>query len=452
MKLLSEMTNDELWQLFPIVLEPYNVDWRQWYEEERAELVRLIGKENIGRISHIGSTAVEGLIAKPTVDILVELRRDCDTDALIQTMEQNSYIYSQQPQKPPPHMMLLKGYMPKGFAERVFHIHVRYMGDSDELCFRDYLRSHSDIAAQYGELKRSLKDKHEHDRDAYTEEKTEFVQRVTALAKKEQISKRQSNKNDGACAVGIIGGADGPTAVFVASGKNRERKRQWDVALEACKEIAVPVEHIKTGDELKNYLMETFGAEEIEPQQWQLDMLKINALMNHHPEALQMPELPDEKATQEEWLEWAKEKHLDYRESAKRLPDDVFGFRYAFLRIPHNEKTRIYYRARQKEDKMTGIKGLFYALKRYVKRQDEPEMMLDIELSTCHMSMGNGCARLINHLVLWRGITKEDIEQRTPLFMAYAAALRDKSKATKARDKASIQRLFLFFFLIFASI
>ena len=39
-----------------------------------------------------------------------------------------------------------KGYTEEGFAERVFHLHLRYIGDNDELYFRDYLIEHANIA------------------------------------------------------------------------------------------------------------------------------------------------------------------------------------------------------------------------------------------------------------------------------------------------------------------
>lgn len=433
MKPLIEMTNKELWQLFPIMLEDHNSAWKQWYVEEETQLLQIVGQENIKRMSHIGSTAVEGLIAKPTIDILVEIDRNCGKDALLQTMEQSGYIYTHQPHNPPPHMMFLKGYTEQGFAERVFHIHVRYAGDWDELYFCDYLSSHPDIAAQYGELKESLKEKFKHDRDMYTKEKTDFVKRVTMLAR-EELGKKydpESGGLDDCCSVGIIGGADGPTAVFVAE-KIGHKQRKWDEALEACKEKAVPVERLKTGDELKAYLIEMFGAVETVPQRGQLKALKINALMNSHPEALLSPAMPDENAPKEQWLEWAKQSHMSYFEAAERLPDDTFGFRYAFLRIPRNEATQVYYHARKKECKENGLKGLRSILKRlFGEREEEPEITLDIELSTCQMSIGNGCGRLVNDLVLWRGITKQDIDQCTPQFMAYAAAMRDMGRLIK---------------------
>ena len=66
-------------------------------------------------------------------------------------------------------MSFNKGYTEEGFAEKVFHLHLRYFGDNDELYFRDYLNERPDIAEKYEQLKLSLWKKYEHDRDGYTE-------------------------------------------------------------------------------------------------------------------------------------------------------------------------------------------------------------------------------------------------------------------------------------------
>ena len=77
-----------------------------------------------------------------------------------------------------------KGYTENGFADRVFHLHLRYAGDNDELYFRDYLIEHPDVAKEYEKLKLELWKKYEHNRDAYTEAKTEFVRKYTEKARK----------------------------------------------------------------------------------------------------------------------------------------------------------------------------------------------------------------------------------------------------------------------------
>lgn len=49
--------------------------------------------------------------------------------------------------------------------------------------FRDYLIKHPEAAKEYGELKLKLKEKFEHNRDEYTDAKTDFIRRITTLAK-----------------------------------------------------------------------------------------------------------------------------------------------------------------------------------------------------------------------------------------------------------------------------
>lgn len=82
MKNLTEMSNEELWELFPIVLCGHKEEWKQMYENEKKLLLHSIGRDQVARISHIGSTAVKGLLA-PTIDILLEIEEHCDLKELI---------------------------------------------------------------------------------------------------------------------------------------------------------------------------------------------------------------------------------------------------------------------------------------------------------------------------------------------------------------------------------
>lgn len=182
-KPLDQMTNEELWALFPIILSGYDPVWPENFLKEKILLEQAAGLQNIDRINHIGSTAVPDLPAKPTIDILLEIKKDTDVKELISNMQSAGYIYSEQPDNPAPHMMFLKGYTPQGFKGQAFHVHVRYSGDWDELYFRDYLLMHPEIAAEYGKLKLELKERYEHDRDGYTNAKTDFIKRITRLAR-----------------------------------------------------------------------------------------------------------------------------------------------------------------------------------------------------------------------------------------------------------------------------
>ncbi|HOP74423.1 MAG TPA: GrpB family protein [Bacillota bacterium] len=184
-KKLSEMSLEELWQLFPIILKDYNPAYPQWYLEEKEAIMKAVGPDTVCRINHIGSTAVPGLVSKPTIDILVEVDRHCDLKTLQDQLLRAGWTLMAYQDPPDFKMSFNKGYTPDGFTERVFHLHLRFQGDWDELYFRDYLLAHPDIAKAYGELKLQLQPHYKHNRDGYTQAKTEFISQWTKKARDE---------------------------------------------------------------------------------------------------------------------------------------------------------------------------------------------------------------------------------------------------------------------------
>ncbi|MBQ8554294.1 MAG: GrpB family protein [Clostridia bacterium] len=179
---LSEMTLEELWVLFPIILTEHQPCWADWYAGEEKRLRGVLPPEMIARIQHIGSTAIDGIWAKPIIDILLEVPEDFDlpqADALLaragyrcMAAKEDNRSYN-------------KGYTEAGFASQVYHLHLRPLGDHDEVWFRDYLNAHPDEAKDYEALKLSLWKPYEHDRDGYTAAKGSFVADVVRRARME---------------------------------------------------------------------------------------------------------------------------------------------------------------------------------------------------------------------------------------------------------------------------
>lgn len=184
-KALTEMSLEELWELFPIILKEHNFDYKEWYLIEKNEIVSTIGQNDFKRINHIGSTSVEGLIAKPTVDILLEVNCKCNIEQVKLKLSNAGWTLMSFQYNPYLSMSFNKGYTSNGFAEKVFHLHVRFLGDWNELYFRDYLLVHKEVAEEYGKLKQVLKEEYEHNRDGYTEAKTEFIMKYTIIARKD---------------------------------------------------------------------------------------------------------------------------------------------------------------------------------------------------------------------------------------------------------------------------
>ena len=179
-KPLSEMTLEELWQLFPIFLTEYQTYWTEWYQEEYTLLSAILSKNYIVRINHIGSTAIKGIWAKPIIDILVEIIEQTNMQLICDILTENGYLCMSQSEN---RMSFNKGYTERGFSEKEFHLHLRYIGDNDELYFRDYLNEHADIAKEYENLKISLWKLYEHNRDRYTNAKGNFIANVMKMAK-----------------------------------------------------------------------------------------------------------------------------------------------------------------------------------------------------------------------------------------------------------------------------
>lgn len=89
----------------------------------------------------------------------------------------------------PNRISLNLGYTEKGFAEKVYHLHIRRKGDNDELYFRDYLNEFPETAKLYEQLKLSLWKQYEHNRDRYTNAKTKFVNKYTEEAKAKYLDR-----------------------------------------------------------------------------------------------------------------------------------------------------------------------------------------------------------------------------------------------------------------------
>lgn len=194
-KKVSELSVEEFKKVFPIILKEHNSSYKEWYENEKQNILKAVKAEDIARINHIGSSAVEGLIAKPTIDILLEIDGCCNVTKLVEDLKAIGYgdeIFTRSDE--PMRLLLGKGYSSDGYAEKVYHLHVRYLGNWDELYFRDFLIANPDVATEYGKLKINiLKDIEKGiierlpngNRNGYSQAKLEFVKKYTNSAKQE---------------------------------------------------------------------------------------------------------------------------------------------------------------------------------------------------------------------------------------------------------------------------
>ena len=120
---LSKMTLEELWELFPIFLVPHDDQWKDSFNEIEEMLTGLLSDQTVDRISHIGSTAIQGIWAKNIIDVMVEIPQSADMKDIAQILEENGFtVMSAEANR----ISLNKGYTENGFADKVYHIHLRY--------------------------------------------------------------------------------------------------------------------------------------------------------------------------------------------------------------------------------------------------------------------------------------------------------------------------------------
>jgi len=158
-----------------ISIAPHDSTWADKFERERALLGEAIGPWVVDGIHHVGSTAVPGLDAKPTIDILVGIEsleggREC-----FGPLAGLDYRYA--PYLP----REMHWFCKPSPARREFHLHLVPVASEryrDELAFRDLLRGDPELGREYVALKRALAARSADDREAYTEGKAEFVERA----------------------------------------------------------------------------------------------------------------------------------------------------------------------------------------------------------------------------------------------------------------------------------
>lgn len=154
----------------PVEVVPYDPTWTEVFARWRERLTAALGPVAV-RVEHIGSTAVEGLAAKPVVDIMVCVPDVEDETAFIPAIEglgvplrsrETAHRYFR-PEPPQP---------------REVQIHVWEAGSEGErmhLLFRDYLRADPTARDAYAAMKVGAARRHRDDRSAYNEAKSVHI-------------------------------------------------------------------------------------------------------------------------------------------------------------------------------------------------------------------------------------------------------------------------------------
>ena len=152
---------------------PHNPLWQDAFEAE-ADLIADILGDNVAAIHHIGSTAIPNIYAKPIIDILVAVGDITQVDDRNLAMESLGYEAMGEFGIPD------RRYFRKcnRFGTRTHHVHTFEVGSVQierHLAFRDYMRTHTDDARQYSQLKQQLAGRYPQDIEGYMDGKDGFI-------------------------------------------------------------------------------------------------------------------------------------------------------------------------------------------------------------------------------------------------------------------------------------
>ena len=176
----------------PVIIETYSDEWVREFIQIQNILANTISGDFLS-IEHMGSTSIPGLSAKPILDITIVINSRDLLPKIITKLKTLGYIHCGD-----------KGIPRREAFERMssdvpfttpprnwIHQHLYVCDKNAEelkrfLLFRNYLRKHADVAMQYGQLKHRLADKFRHNRESYTNAKTDFIFKILYKAKKEK--------------------------------------------------------------------------------------------------------------------------------------------------------------------------------------------------------------------------------------------------------------------------
>ena len=162
-----------------VVVVPYDEKWTAAFEEIKKEIEQTVGDLIVG-IEHVGSTSVEGLSAKPIIDIDIIIKDYSLFDALLHKLNDIGYIhegnlgikdreafkYLNKPHLQQHHLYVC----PEQSEELLRHI-----------TFRDFLRNNPEAAEKYRIVKERAAQLFPDDIDKYIAYKSTCIEELYGM-------------------------------------------------------------------------------------------------------------------------------------------------------------------------------------------------------------------------------------------------------------------------------
>ena len=162
-----------------VVLSDYNPAWPDGFDKMASYIRDSLGDDIALKVEHFGSTAIPNMVAKPIIDVLIEIPAfDEARQRALSVLNDETWEYWWSSG----HMVFIK--RKELMGKRTHHLHLAPKGHPvwKGTAFRDYLRANWDDASRYMEFKKMLAESNRTDRERYTNLKTQFVEAINQKA------------------------------------------------------------------------------------------------------------------------------------------------------------------------------------------------------------------------------------------------------------------------------
>lgn len=195
-----------------------------------------------------------------------------------------------------------------------------------------------------------------------------------------------------ATAIGIIGGADNPTGVFIAGKKTSNNSDRQTFLKYAKTKIKA---NYRSLCELENHLIKNYNAIPYQLSERKLEMLKANVIKSRFREVLVLPEPLGENPTKNQLLQYAQ--NDTSFEQARSYSAEKLGLIMKAYKLP-------------------------------IALDGRQEAIVEMEMTSEYMRISDAPKEVADALSIWQGVSEEDIANETPRFITYAYTLSDMGK------------------------
>lgn len=197
--------------------------------------------------------------------------------------------------------------------------------------------------------------------------------------------------------------------------KWQQKFEQW---VQDCAKLVTAYTH--TFKETEQHFLEQCEALPLTTNDSRMKGVQLNVIMNHCKDKLghQASEFSFDM-TDEEIAKWREEENAMRKEVMNSSPKQ-FGLNIHGFYLPHTERNEVFYKQAYQE-----VQKLMKHTNQDARQVKMQDICFFLEETTGHFECSGGRCSLMNEVIVFMGVSEDDIEKHTPRFLVYITALRE---------------------------